>query len=98
MSQSKLAPCLLTGEKVTCISYVDDLLIWSMDDANINMLATLFCHSGVDLEQEDNAAGFLGVRIEHNESGLLEMKQKGLIDCIIEALVLYVCTIEYNSY
>jgi hypothetical protein len=42
---------------------------------------------GMDLEQEDDAAGFLGVTLERDsEMGLLEMKQTGLIKCIIEAL------------
>ena len=38
------------------------------------------------LEQEDNAAGFLGVKMTRTEEGLLEMKQTGLIDRIIDAL------------
>ncbi len=42
---------------------------------------------GVNLEQEDDAAGFLGVTLERDpETSLLEMKQTGLIKCIIEAL------------
>ena len=42
---------------------------------------------GVDLEQEDDAAGFLGVRMERDEkTGLIEMKQTGLIDRVIEAM------------
>lgn len=42
---------------------------------------------GVDLEQEDNAAGFLGIRIEQDpETGLLEMKQEGFIGRVIHAL------------
>ena len=42
---------------------------------------------GVDLEQEDDAAGFLGVTLgRDNKSGLLEMKQTGLIQRIIEAV------------
>ncbi len=42
---------------------------------------------GMDLEQEDDAAGFLGVTLERDpETCLLEMKQTGLINCIIEAL------------
>ena len=42
---------------------------------------------GVDLEQEDDAAGFLGVTLERDpETSLLEMKQTGLIKRIIEAL------------
>ncbi len=42
---------------------------------------------GVDLEQEDDAAGFLGVTLERDpETSLLEMKQTGLLKRIIEAL------------
>ncbi len=29
MVQSKLGPCLFVGEKVICISYVDDLIFWA---------------------------------------------------------------------
>ena len=37
----------------------------------------------VYLEKEENAAGFIGVNLEHDEeTGLLEMKQTGLIDCV----------------
>jgi hypothetical protein len=42
---------------------------------------------GVDLEQEYDAADFLGVTLERDsETGLLEMKQTGLIKRIIKAL------------
>ncbi len=42
---------------------------------------------GVDLEQEDDAARFLGVTLECNpETNLIEMKQTGLIKRVIEAL------------
>ncbi len=42
---------------------------------------------GIDLEQEDEAAGFLGVALEWDpETGLLKMKQTGLIKQIIKAL------------
>jgi hypothetical protein len=42
---------------------------------------------GVDLEQEDDAAGFLGVTSGHDpETHLLEMKQTGLIKRVIKAL------------
>jgi hypothetical protein len=42
---------------------------------------------GVDLEQEDDAAGFLGFILDRDEStGLLKMKQTGLIKQVIEAV------------
>jgi hypothetical protein len=42
---------------------------------------------GVDLEQEDDVARFLGITLDcDGPSGLLEMKQTGLIKRVIEAL------------
>jgi hypothetical protein len=42
---------------------------------------------GVDLDQEDDAAGFLGVTLDCDAStGLLGMKHTGLIKRVIEAL------------
>ena len=97
MSQSKLDPCLFIGEKVICICYVCDLLFWSKNEACINEFAMLIHHSGVDLEQKDDATGFSGVHIEHNESCLPEMKQEGLIDHVINALGLNVSTVNRKA-
>ena len=94
MPQSKLDPCLFVGEKVICVCFVDDLLFWARDAEDIHKLAIRLREQGVDLEQEDDAAGFLGVRLErNNETNLLEMKQTGLIERIIEALGLDVGTV-----
>ena len=42
------------------------------------------------MEQEDDAAGFLGVAMQKDDlTGVLEMKQTGLIQRIIEAVGLY---------
>ena len=42
------------------------------------------------MEQGDDAAGFLGVILDHNnKTGLLDMLQYGLIKRIFEALGLY---------
>ena len=57
MSQSKFDPWLFIGEMVNY------LLFWSKDEV-IHDLAVLFCQSGIDLEQKDDAVGFLGVKIE----------------------------------
>ncbi len=47
---------------------------------DINSSAMQFHELGVDLEQEDDAAGFLGVTLKWDrETGLLEIKQTGLI-------------------
>jgi len=41
---------------------------------------------GLLLEQEDDAAGFLGVRLETTSDGKLEMRQTGLINCVIDTM------------
>ena len=70
-----------------CVVYVDDLIFWSKDVPLINGVAMQLRKLGVDLEQEDDAAGFLGVTLDRDgPSGLIEMKQTGLIKRVIEAL------------
>ena len=42
---------------------------------------------GIDLEQEYDAAWFLGVNLEQEiNTGFIEMKQTRLIQCVIEAV------------
>jgi hypothetical protein len=87
LKQSDLDPCLFIGEKVICCAFVDDLLFWARDEKDIVATALKLRELGVDLEQEEDAAGFLGVTLERDaETGQLEMKQTGLIDRVIEAL------------
>ena len=86
MEVSKMDPCLFVGERVTAVAFVDDILFWSVDEAYINELAAKLRQQGVLLEQEGDAAGFLGVQMTKTEEGLLEMKQTGLIDRILDAL------------
>ena len=87
LKQSKFDPCLFIGPDVMCVVYVDDLIFWSRELSNIDRVAMDLCKLGVALEQEDDAAGFLGVKMERDSNtGLLEMKQTGLIDRVIEAL------------
>ncbi len=89
----ELDPCLFVGKKVICICYVDDLLFWAWDEKDIHKLAMALHEQGVDLEQEDDAAGFLGVCLEKDaETGLLEMKQTGLINWVMYMLGLDVRT------
>ena len=54
---------------------------------NIERIAMELCKLGVTLEQEDDAAGFLGVKMEQDsKTGLLEMKQTGLIEIVVKVL------------
>ena len=92
--QSEFDLCLFVGEKVMRICYVDDLIFWERDEEDIHELAMKLRDVGVDLEQKEDAAGFLGIWLSKDtETGLLELKQTGLIDRIIEAMGLDVGTV-----
>ena len=55
--------------------------------AKIDRVAMELCKLGAALEKEDDAAGFLGVLMEcDSNTGLLELKQTGLIERVVEAL------------
>jgi hypothetical protein len=81
-------PCLFISDKVICLMYVDDTLLYARDQADIdNVLEKLVNREKMALEIEDSVAGFLGVHIARdNKTGELELTQRGLIDRIVEAL------------
>ena len=66
MVQSKMDTCLFIGNKVMAIIYFDDILFWSVNKNNVHNLAMQLREQGVDLEQEDNTAGFLGITLGCN--------------------------------
>ena len=87
MVKSKMDPRLFIGKKVMTIIYVDDILFWSMDVNEVHDKAMELCDQGVDLEQEDGTAGFLGLTLGCDETtGLMKIKQVGLIYCVIDTL------------
>ncbi len=60
--------------------YDIDIIHWSKDTADSNGSGMQLHEHGVDLEREDDVVRFLGATLEWDpETGLLEMKQTGLI-------------------
>ena len=71
-----------------CIVYVYDIIFWARNEDGIHDLEMELRELGVDLEQEDDADGFICVNIERDlKTGLLDMKQIGLIQRVINAVV-----------
>jgi len=62
--QSELDPCLFVGPKVIAVAYVDDILFFARDDADMEKLMVELRNTGLLLEKESSAAGFLGVDIK----------------------------------
>jgi hypothetical protein len=68
--------------------YVDDTLLYAKDPKDIDeVIRQLREDRKMDLEEEDDVAGFLGVDIKKDEkTGVIRLKQVGLKKKIIEAL------------
>ena len=85
---TEIDPCLFISDKVICLVYVDDTLLFAREMSDIDeVLRQLVDEQGMALEVEDDVAGFLGVHIAKDEkTGELELTQRGLINRIVEAL------------
>ena len=84
--QSESDPCLFMAKKVICLVYVDDTLFYAKDVKDIDEVIAGLRKAQMDLEEESDVAGFLGVHIKNNSNGTIELTQTGLIDRIIKAL------------
>ena len=91
MRQSEFDPCLFIGDTTIAVVFVDDVLMWSRDEANITALGMDLRQRGVDLEEESDSAGFLGIDMkrvsdDEEDGGKIVMTQQGLVDRILLAL------------
>ena len=84
-AQTELDPCLFVSDKVICLTYVDDTLWFSPKQEYIDEALEKLREEGMDLEKENDVAGFLGVHMDKTD-GKITMTQKGLIARIIDAL------------
>jgi hypothetical protein len=89
-SAEDVDPCLFISNKVICLVYVDDTLFYSPKPEYIDDVIRQLRERDMDLEEEGNVAGFLGVHLECNEEdGSIKLTQVGLIKRIIDALDLH---------
>ena len=84
--QTDLDPCLFISDKVICIVYVDDTLFFAHDDKNIDEVLMFLRNEEMELEADDEVAGFLGVHIDRKKDGRITLTQAGLIDRIIKGM------------
>ena len=60
-------PCLFIGDKFICIVYVEDLMFWGNYESDMHDLEMKLWDLWVDLEQEEDAAVFMGVNLDRDE-------------------------------
>jgi hypothetical protein len=86
-SNEAIDPCLFLSDKVICLIYVDDTLLFSPKEEYIDEVIDKLSKSDLELEVEDSVAGFLGVHLERNEKDQsIKLTQQGLAKRVVEAL------------
>ncbi len=85
--QQELDPCLFISDKVICLVYCDDTLLFARKQKHIHELIAKLKDLDMQLEIESDVARFLGVDIQrHPEDGSIHLVQEGLAKRIVEAL------------
>jgi hypothetical protein len=86
VTSSTSDPCLFISDKVIALVYVDDTLLFSPKQEYINEILLKLKVKCLDLNIEEDVAGFLGVHVGKSPNGSIEPTQVGLMDRIIAAL------------
>jgi hypothetical protein len=79
-------PCLFVSDKVIALVYVDDTLLYARNKEDIDAVVDGLHKRNMELQKEEDIAGFLGVHIDRRPDGSIKLTQKGLTKRIIEAL------------
>ena len=62
-----------------CIVYVDDCLFFSKSQSDIDKSIEAIKNTGMDLNVEDDVAGFLGILLKRQENGNVLLTQTVVI-------------------
>jgi hypothetical protein len=85
-TQSEADPCLFVKEGIAFITYVDDGIFVAKDTRLIDESIALLRQRGLDLDEEDDYAGYLGIDLQRQPDGSIHLLQTGLIERIIADL------------
>eukprot|EP00957_Ditylum_brightwellii_P149685 11398678-Ditylum_brightwellii.AAC.1 len=93
---SDMDPCLFISDMVICVVYMDNCLMFSRNLEDIDQAIQAMMDKGFELRIEDDAAGFLGIKLERQDDGSIELKQSALIQHIIETVGFQNATAKYT--
>jgi hypothetical protein len=85
-TQSACDPCLFFSTNVICLVYVDDCLFFARSQQAIDESIEAIKATGMELNVEDDVAGFLGVHLNHKGNGQVVLTQTGLIERVISGM------------
>jgi hypothetical protein len=85
LTPSKYNPCLFFSKTLIVIIYVDNILIYCKDEAEIDDFIKRMRSEDVALHKEGTANGYLGVNIQRDGTQIT-LTQSGLTKRILKAL------------
>ena len=88
--QSAQDPCLFLSDKVVAVVWVDDVLWFARDEADIDKVIDSL-KADFELKVEGDVSSFLGMEIINNSDGSFELRQSGLIKRILFAMGMEEC-------
>jgi hypothetical protein len=79
---------LFASNSCICLVYVDDTLLFARSQGEIEAVVQGLKNLGMNLIEEDDVAGFLGVLFQRHSgtNPTIELLQTGLIQRIVDAL------------
>ena len=84
--QSIADPCVFMSTDVLCLISVDDVLLFYKKKLAMEALKQKLRDDGMLYRDEDSVAGYLGVHIDWRKDSTIDLTQKGLAHCIVEAM------------
>ena len=84
-TQSLFDPCLLFKTNMIIVLYVDDAGIGAANPADIDSLIQQLRGLGFELKKEGDFTEFLGIKLDKQENGSINLTQSGLINKILES-------------
>jgi hypothetical protein len=84
--QSKSDPCLFLKDGIAFITYVNDGIFVATNSRLIDDTIRLLQSRGLDLDEEEDYAGYLGIDVQRQPDGSIHLLQTGLIDQILTNL------------
>ena len=84
--QSKIDECVYYRGNTIFLCYVDDTILISPDDSDIDKTIAQLRDLKYDLSDEGEIDDFLGVKVEYQEDGAIKLSQPQLIDQILNDL------------
>ncbi len=83
---SEMDPCLFIKENCIIITYVDDAIIFSKDNAMIDSILARFKELKYEFSRDVSFSSYLGIKLETLQDGKIKLSQPHLKESVIDVM------------